>query len=160
MFNRFLIFCLTTLLMVSSWTGCTRRTAVHHYEKVAVDGWTPGDTLKFRIDSLTRSGNYEPVIGIRTSPAVLYPYRSLWLAVRQQWHNPEGERTDTIECVLTDDNGDMTGKGVSIYQYTFPQKRLYLEAGTSADISISHIMRNDILPGITEIGLRIKYIDK
>ena len=159
MFNRFLLFLLVLLLLVGGSNSCSRRPVIHHYEQVMVDGWTPGDTVKFYIDSLKHSGNYEPIIGIRTSVSVLYPYRSLWLAVRQQWHNPEYERTDTIECLLTDDNGDTMGNGVSIYQHTFPQEPIYLEQGNTAEISISHIMRHDMLPGITEIGLRLQPTD-
>lgn len=156
MINRFILYTLTLLLTVTGLNGCSRRTVIHHYEKVPVDGWTPGDTLKFAIDSIRTSGNYVPVIGVRTSPAVLYPYRNLWLAIRQVWHNPESVRTDTIECVLTEKNGTNNGNGVSIYQYEFPQKSFHLEQGSCGEISVNHIMRNDILPGITEVGLLIK----
>ena len=156
MLNRLLLYILTGLLIAGGITSCSRRPIIHHYEQVPLNGWTPGDTIKFRIDSVKTGGNYLPVIGIRTSATVPFPYRSLWLAVHQQWYAPDSSRTDTLKCVLTDDNGDIIGHGVSIYQYTFSLSPRYLNAGSSADISVSHIMRNDILPGITEIGLLIK----
>lgn len=143
------------LLVVLSVAACGDKPVAYDYCATPVEGWEPGDTLRFRIDTIRRSGDYELSLGVRTSASTPYPFQSLWLVVRQHWHNPERLVLDTLECRLTDEKGDVAGRGISLYQYDLPWKRVRLEAGDCADFSVYHIMRRELLPGITDVGVKV-----
>ena len=136
-------------------TSCEPRPVAHDYCSTPIEGWEPGDTLKFSIDTLRESGTYILTLGLRASASTPCPYRSVWLAVRQHWHNPEQQRIDTIELKLTDSKGDVIGHGVSLYQYTLSLDSLQLKAGSSAKFSINHVMRSEMLPGIAAVGVKL-----
>lgn len=148
--GSFLFFFLFMLLV-----SCEHKPAAYDYRSVAVEGWEPGDTLYYHVDTLQVSGIYDFHIGLRTSASTPYPYQSLWIVVQQHWHNPESVICDTINCKLTDAKGDAEGTGVSLYQYDFPWSAKYHEAGSSADVRIYHIMRSEMLPGIADVGIRL-----
>lgn len=143
---------LSVLLLTAA---CLRHPAAFEYQSTSDDGWEPGDTLRFHIDSLHHRGNYNLSLGLRTSASTPYPFQSIWLVVRQQWHNPDTLMTDTVECRMTNSKGDVTGKGVSVYAFTKNLKQLSLPQGTSADITINHIMRREVLPGVINVGIRL-----
>lgn len=144
---------LCTLLFAFS---CTDKPVAFDYCPTAVEGWEPGDSLKFHIDTLKHAGQYELSIGVRTSSSNPYPYQTLWLVVRQHWHNPSQELIDTIRLQLTNERGDPQGHGVTLYQYDQPWRTLQLREGQSADISIIHVMRREMLPGISDVGIQLK----
>lgn len=143
---------LCTLLFAFS---CTNKPVAFDYCSTAVEGWEPGDSLKFHIDTLQQSGQYKLSIGVRTSSSNPYPYQTLWLVVRQHWHNPSQELIDTIHLQLANGRGDPQGHGVTLYQYDYPWQTLQLQASQSADISIIHIMRREMLPGISNVGIQL-----
>lgn len=145
-----LCICLSLTIM-----ACRQKPAFFAFHSTPVEGWEQGDTLHFHVDSIEQTGNYHMLMGIRYSAATAYPFQSLWLVVRQHWHKPEMQRCDTVECKLTNADGDIKGTGVSIYQVEQPFMDLQLEQGATADISINHIMRREMLPGITDVGLKI-----
>lgn len=147
---------LLLLLGCLSLIGCQRQLGAFAYRSTSVDGWEPGDTLHFHIDTLRQSGNYLLTLGIRTSASTPYPFQSIWLVVQQRWYNPDTLRTDTVECRLTDEKGDIAGHGVSLYQHTRPFLTQHLPAGASADFRIIHIMRREMLPGVAGVGIKLE----
>lgn len=150
---------LAIVLAVAATASCRRQLAYHTYRPTPTEGWEQGDTLHFHIDTLRHAGRYAMSIGVRTSASTPYPFQSLFLVVREHWHAPERITCDTIECRLTDSEGDLTGTGVSIYQAEQPLHTLELGDSASADISITHIMRRELLPGITDVGLKLERAD-
>ncbi len=136
-------------------TACEHKPVCFSYCSTPVEGWEKGDTLRYHVDTLRQTGHYTMSIGIRSSSATPYPFQSLWLVVRQQWHNPEQQRCDTVECTLSNADGDITGTGVSLYQYELPFTEMDLNEGASADIRITHLMRTEMLPGITDVGIKL-----
>ena len=117
--------CLAALLcglgiMAGIVTGCKDKPLAFNYCSTPVEGWEPGDTLKFHIDTVKVAGTYRIDLGVRTSSSTPYPFQSLWLVVRQHWHNPNREMCDTVMFKLTNQRGDPNGHGVTIYQYDMP----------------------------------------
>lgn len=149
----------SVLLVCAALCACNDQPSAYDYRSTPVEGWELGDTLKFHVDSINTTGNYQFSLGLRTSVSTPYPYQSLWLVVKQHWHNPEKEVTDTIQCILTNERGDTQGHGVSLYQYDQYIKSLSLSKGMSADISIYHIMRSEMIPGISDVGIKLMIID-
>lgn len=144
------------LLACAFLCACNDRPSAFDYRSTPVEGWELGDTLKYHVDTIAASGNYHFSLGIRTSASTPYPYQSLWLVVKQHWHNPEQEVTDTIQYQLTNDRGDAQGHGVSLYQYDQGIKTLLLPQGASADISVYHIMRSEMIVGIADVGIKLQ----
>lgn len=101
-------------------TGCEDKPLAFNYCPTPVEGWEPGDTLKFHVDTVKTAGTYRIDLGVRTSSSTPYPFQSLWLVVRQHWHNPNRELCDTVMFKLTNQRGDPNGHGVTIYQYDMP----------------------------------------
>ena len=49
----------------------------------------------------------------------------------------------------------MKGHGISTYQYNFHLTTLTLNEGDSLHIAVRHNMKREILPGISDIGIRL-----
>lgn len=135
--------------------GCRRNAAAYQYGSVSVNGWEPGDTVVLYVPPLEQGGAYAMQLGLRTSNTVPYPFRELWLMVKQEWASGQ-TFADTLQCTLATPAGDASGKGVALNQYEFPLPVRQLAKGDSARICINHIMRRDLLPGITDVGIRLE----
>lgn len=146
-------FVVTALLCL---TACQKRPAAFEYCSTPVEGWEPGDTLHFHLDTLRKAGLFRLELGVRTATSFPYPYQSLWLVARQHFHQPESICTDTIEIQLADRRGDTSGRGVTLHQFTRHWKTIHLNQGQSADIHINHLMRSEMLPGVESVGVRIE----
>ena len=132
--------------------GCERKeTVCFSYCHTPMEGWEQHCVLSYKIDTVRQAGDYNMQICLRTTLA--YPFRSLWLLVKTQLDNPSMNREDTVTCVLTDKLGHPYGHGLSIYQNDFPMDKIKLARGQYGTITVSHIMRRNILPGISDIGV-------
>ncbi len=142
--------CLAVALLSAS---CDRKTIYDNYEHTPVNGWEKNDTLTFAIDSVEQEGEYVEEIGVRING--LYPFMSLSLVV-QQTVLPMGKTYDTtLNCKLIDQNGKAKGSGISCYQYSFPLKVVPLSVGDTLRVAVRHNMKREILPGVSDIGLKL-----
>jgi len=143
------------LLWMAIWTlaSCDRRIVFDHYEHTPIVGWEKNDTLSFNVRPMAVAGVYRQELGLRITGQ--YPFRSLRLVVRQEiW--PEGRIAhDTIDCQLINERGTATGQGIAFYQYNMPVSDIRLREGDSLHICIGHDMKREILPGISDVGLKI-----
>lgn len=135
------------------------RTSYNHYCSTLVEGWEPGDSLKFNVDTLKTAGKYQITLGLRTSVSIPYPYQSITLLVCQHWKNPERTFRDTVNINLTDEHGDANGSGVSFNQYTYEWKTIDIPIGSCGYITVNHLMRSEMLPGISNVGVKLKRVD-
>ena len=133
--------------------ACTEHTVYYHYEHTPVAGWEKNDTLTFQTQPLTAAGLYAENVGIRISGD--YPFMSLNLIIDQTILPSQEMRSDTLTCNLIDEQGNAIGSGVSHYQYQFPLTTLRLAEGDHLRIAIRHDMKREILPGISDIGIRL-----
>lgn len=139
--------------MVLLTTACHRRTVYDRYLHTSQTGWERNDTLTFRIPPMKEEGDYTEEVGVRISGD--YPFLGLTLVVEQTKLNTHERQRDTLECSLIDKKGRPMGNGITYYQYRFPLKTLRLEEHDSLRITIRHDMKREILPGITEIGVKL-----
>ena len=65
-------------------------------------------------------------------------------------------RTDTLNCSLVDQNGNFKVKGIGYYQYHFHLTDISVNEGDSLVIAIRHAMRRETLPGIADVGLKLR----
>jgi gliding motility-associated lipoprotein GldH len=106
-------------------------------------GWHKNDTLLFSLDSAIIHHTYQLQLGIRHKDS--YPYRDLWLTINQ----------DTVHLYLADTIGYWKGNGIGDMRQS-----THLIAISSQDsiqeIQIKHIMQDNPLTGIHDIGIQIK----
>lgn len=137
--------------------ACDSVPVSYAYRSTPVNGWEPKDTLSFPIDTIGRTGRYAMSVGVRTT--ALFPFQSLWLVVKQQWHQTSAGKLDTVVCRFTNTTGDPANHGLSLNQFEFPFDTLHLQRGDRGHITVRHIMRRDILPGVSDIGIIMREID-
>ncbi|MDR0796848.1 MAG: gliding motility lipoprotein GldH [Tannerella sp.] len=148
LFKGSFLYC---LLMVCF--SCTKPVYYEKYQTVE-NPWPKNSEYFFTCDIEDLTPSYDISIVIRNNN--FYPYQNLWLFYAEK--QPGGTIVhDTIECMLADDHGKWIGSGISIYhlsipaktRYSFPQKGQYT-------FTIRQGMREDLLKGIEQIGIRIE----
>ncbi|MBQ7509469.1 MAG: gliding motility lipoprotein GldH [Prevotella sp.] len=167
--NRWICFLAVALAMAS----CNRQTVYSHYEPIATEGWERNDSICFVMADISEEGVYSQTVGLRADNA--YPYKNLTLIVcTEVWRREEGERRktegerrrkegergkedgewrlDTLNFQITDDDGNILGSGMNHYQYEMTLPSITLHRGDSLRMSVSHLMRRECLPGITDLG--------
>ena len=133
--------------------ACNQKTAYCHYEHTPMSGWDKNDTLTFVIGPVTASGRYAEEIGLRISGE--YPFMGLNLIIEQRNKSKQLLRVDTLACNLVNEQGHVQGRGVSQFQYTFPLSAIDLQEEEQLYVKVRHDMKRDILPGISDVGLRV-----
>ena len=134
-------------------TACDQKAVYYHYEQTPLTGWDKNDTLSFVIGPLSVSGHYMEEVGLRISGE--YPFTGLNLIVEQRNKSKQLLRVDTLVCNLINEQGNAKGRGVSQFQYLFPLSTMDLQEGDELFVTIRHDMKRDILPGISDVGLRL-----
>lgn len=160
-----LVYTLLIIIGISTYfTSCSDTLVYDQYAHTPIAGWEKNDTLSFEVAPMTNKGYYKEEVGLRINGA--YPFMGLTLIVYQTiYPNQEKgkekiEKVDTVQCHLMDQNGHSKGQGISYYQYNFPINIYQLDEGDSIHIAIRHDMKREILPGISDIGLKIQRITK
>ena len=134
-------------------TACNQKTVYYHYEQAPMAGWDKHDTLSFVIGPVSTSGRYAEELGLRISGE--YPFTGLNLIIEQKNKSKQLLRTDTLACNLINEQGSSKGRGVSQFQYLFPLSTMDLQEDDELHITVRHDMKRDILPGISDVGLRL-----
>lgn len=152
-----LIYTLYILSVISvvavSLSACDNDTVYDKYNHTPITGWEKNDTLFFNVPAQKENGRYRQEIGLRTNAA--YPFTGLTLVVEQTVEPGHRQFTDTLDCRLSDDKGNILGQGISYFQYNFILSDVELFEGDSLHVCVRHIMKREILPGISDIGLKM-----
>lgn len=101
--------------------------------------------------------NSEIEIGIRYQES--YPYRDIWLEVSHNTKDTLTYVTDTLQLFLVDEAGNKTGNGLcGLYQCDLPYKASIpiRTEGSARTFRIVHIMTDNPLTGISDIGIRLR----
>jgi gliding motility-associated lipoprotein GldH len=138
-----------TVLMAS----CNEKTVYYSYCHTSLSGWDKTDTLSFAVPPVDIAGKYAENVALRFTSS--YPFQTLNLIVEQRVKPGKTVMRDTINCVLIDKSGHVNGKGLNYLQCDVPLDYIDLQKGQSVSISIRHNMRREILPGISDIGVRL-----
>ena len=135
--------------------SCATDTVYYSYAHTPVAGWEKNDTLTFNIPGMAAPGTYSQQVGLRMTSA--FPFTSISLIVEQRIM-PRGKvLTDTIKCPITDIRGNFLGDGISSFQYMFPLREVTLNKKDYIHVSIRHNMKREILPGVSDIGLKMEF---
>jgi gliding motility-associated lipoprotein GldH len=133
--------------------SCREDVFYRQYQLVDLE-WSKDKEYYFTYEIADNSVSYRFSVEIRNNN--LYPYQNLWLFCSEEL--PVGPvRRDTVECLLADNYGEWLGNGFSIYHLSIPvrTRHRFLHKGQYT-FSIRHGMRDSVIKGIEEIGLRIE----
>lgn len=137
------ISCLIFILLLA--VSCQRNTIYHSFQPVNSTGWNKSDTLIFSLPEAIVNSSLQYELGIRHKDS--YKYKDLWLTINQ----------DTIHLYLADTKGNWEGTGIGeLRQLTYPIEIPSLIQDSIQAIHITHIMQDNPLYGIHDIGLKIK----
>lgn len=133
--------------------ACGRQKIYSHFEHVSDVGLEKVDTIDFYVPPVAESGTYHETLELRIDNT--FPFQSLTIEIVQTIF-PEGrkERFNKV-CSIVDQNGNMMGAGVSLFQYAFPFNDISLNRGDSLHIAVVHSMKREIMPGISDVGMTL-----
>ena len=141
------------LVFSSLFLSCDSQRVYDHFAHTPLQGWEKNDSLRFDVPPLKQPGAYTMTLSLRHNES--YPFTSISLIVDQRIFPGKRGRTDTIKCELFQ-KASPGGNGVSTIQHEYPLHRLVLSKGDSLHISVRHNMKREILPGISDVGIRLR----
>ena len=149
-----------TCLPIIIFAACQNNRIHLSHTPVPLDGWNKSDTLVYTLPNSIPAGNYEAEIGIRYQES--YPYRDIWLGVSHNTEDTLPYVTDTLQLFLVDEAGNKTGNGLcGLYQCNLPYKAFIpiRTEGSTRTFRIVHIMRDNPLTGISDIGIQLRKLE-
>jgi gliding motility-associated lipoprotein GldH len=143
------------LLLIAA---CSNNSVYSNYQSIAETGWNKDSVARFTIDIAETETPCNVLVNIRHNST--YPYQNFWMFIATT--SPDGKtKQDTIECYLADNRGKWLGSGLSSV-YNMPvlfKPNTVLKPGKYT-FAIRQGMRDDVLPGITDIGIEIEKTNK
>lgn len=134
--------------------SCAGDTLVHRYATLPADGWARRDTVCFDLPVYAEDICGTLTVGLRTKTGVAI--RDIVLAVEQCDSDAFVVRRDTVCYPLTDSEGDALTSGVNFHQYETQFVPFRMEKDRKGCVRIYHLMTRETIPGITEVGIRIR----
>lgn len=148
------VVCLTAALL----QACYQSTAYFRYFSTDINGWERDSVLHYHVRAVKEGGFYAEEIGVRTSK--LYPFKQLSLVIDQKVISTNDSHanvvnSDTIVFDIYDNDGNLRGKGIDLYQLVVPFKGIRLQEGDSIEMAVRHNMRRNAIEGIADVGLKV-----
>lgn len=146
---------LATLLLLVLIVACDPNRVFDDNKTLSEGGWDKNDKAKFNVNISDTVSAHNVFINVRNADG--YPYSNLYLFIHSKF--PDGKIfTDTLECILADQNGKWLGDGLGdIYdnQILFKRNVRFKNSGLYT-FELEHAMRLDKLPLIMDVGIRIE----
>jgi gliding motility-associated lipoprotein GldH len=135
--------------------ACNQNEVFFNYQSVNLDGWNKDSVCVFdvQIDDASKAYN----IYVNTRNRGEYPYQNMWLFINRMSADSV-QVSDTIDFYLADDFGRWLGDGIgSVYNMPvlYQQNIRFPKAGMYR-YEIQHGMRDSILTGVNDIGLKVE----
>jgi gliding motility-associated lipoprotein GldH len=144
--------------LVLLFTGCDPSRVFDDNKTLSSEGWDRADKANFTVNITDTISAHNVYINVRNADG--YPYSNLYLFIHTQF--PDGRKfTDTLECVLADQNGKWLGNGLGdIYdnQILFKRNVRFSKSGNYT-FALEQAMRLQKLPLIMDVGMRIEKVN-
>lgn len=146
---------LTILPVLTS--SCIGNTLQHQFVHISKDGWYRNDTVTFDLPVADFEGRYAVDTEIRT--VCPFQYQKLYVVRELMLQAPLMAYKDTI-CIETagSTSTTYTEKGVTLRCYSHSDSTLLLKEGQKGQLKLHHIMSREVLPRITDIGIKVRTI--
>jgi gliding motility-associated lipoprotein GldH len=136
-------------------SSCSRKIEYEEYAEIQDNAWEINDIKSFDVPIQDTSNAFHVFLMLRNNGE--YPWRNIHMFVTTT--SPAGHQVkDTVEYYLADEMGKWLGSGWGHIwtnqlpfrlNVRFPHKGIY-------KFDIQHGMRNEVLPGILDVGVMIK----
>ncbi|MDO8897503.1 MAG: gliding motility lipoprotein GldH [Bacteroidales bacterium] len=150
------IFLSAALFLLSHFfVSCSSRVIFDDVSSIGTEGWHMHDKQRFEINVDDTLSTFRFFVHVRND--ISYRYSNLYFFMQTRFPNGNVTR-DTIECVLADLSGKWTGKGSGQHRdhlILLNQSLKFPLSGTYI-IDIEQAMREDVLHGIRDVGIRIE----
>ncbi len=146
---------ITLFALVLFVTSCSNKDIFFQYYSLPPEGWSKDSVLVFDVPISDTTANYNVYIYIRNGNN--YPYQNFWFFTTKTSPDELSE-SDTIECYLADQQGKWLGSGAGAV-FEMPvlfEKNIRFNKSGTYRYSITQGMREDVLVGIQDIGLRVE----
>lgn len=145
-------------IAVSLWTmllcNCINDTVSLQYRRLGLEGWERSDTLVFDLPEMKEGGEYLPSVLIRTGN--LFPYSKLWLCYELELECPKLVLRDTMCVEFASQDVGIVTNGLIVRKYGQSSRPVCLTAGQRGRVRIYHLMMQEVMPGIMEVGTEIR----
>lgn len=138
--------------------GCSNNDVYFKYKSVPISGWNKDSLCTFDVNIKDPSSAYNLYINIRNRGE--YPYQNLWLFLNKI--TPDSLQTsDSVECYLADNQGKWLGSGIGsvLEMSVLYQQNIKFKTAGIYKYRIGHGMRDTVLAGINDIGIRVEKVD-
>ena len=146
-----IIFCVLFTFFVS----CDKNLVFEKNLAIPEKGWNKDSVITFNIPVTDTLHNNDFYINVRND--IKYKYSNLWLFIEIDQPGNKSV-TDTFEITLADPSGKWLGEGfggVKDRQIIY-KKNVYFPVSGDYKINIRQGMRENVLKGITDIGVRLE----
>jgi gliding motility-associated lipoprotein GldH len=133
--------------------SCSQKEVFYEFRSFPQAKWDQQEVARFEVSIHDNSIPYDVFLEIRNDNN--YSFRNLWLFV--DYENPNRQlRSDTVYVELADIYGKWYGRGISLYDYSFPYELNVQYPDTGRCVyTVRQGMRENPLRGISDVGLKI-----
>lgn len=153
--NDLLLFGMMTVALAA----CSNDSIYTEYRSLPDTGWNKDSVARFQVNISQPGIPCNLLVNIRNNNQ--YPYQNFWMFIAAT--GPDGvTNKDTVECYLADNRGKWLGNGISsVYNMSVLVKpnMVFPKAGKYT-FTLRQGMRDDVLTGITGIGVEIDKVNK
>jgi len=152
--NRWFLIILVSVVVVA----CNKNEIYFKYKAIDAKGWNKDSLYTFDVPISDTLATYNIYVNVRNIGD--YPYQNLWLFLNKL--TPDSVQVnDSIECYLADNRGKWLGKGVgSIFEMpVLYQQNVHFKNSGIYHYKIVQGMRDTILVGINDIGMRVEKVN-
>lgn len=135
-------------------TSCDSKKIADSYQPISKNGWPINHPIQFEYNIFENSQQTNFLIGLRNNDE--YRYSNIYFFVDILFPDGSSE-TDTVQFLLAEPNGRWLGKGVGSIKHSLLifKENQEIKQGIYK-LNISHGMRDSLLFGIEDIGVRIE----
>lgn len=135
--------------------SCDQSRFFEENKKIPNSSWETENKLVFMVPVNDTLNGYDFFINLRQASS--YPYSNIYFFVDTWFPNGKTAR-DTVECILSDPQGNWLGKGLG----DIKENRILFKRGVRFPLKGNYVfmfqqaMRVDKLPSVLDVGLRIE----
>jgi gliding motility-associated lipoprotein GldH len=155
--NKHIVILFPFLWIAILVASCNFDSLFEKTQDISKNKWDKNQIVRFDVNVKDTIHGYNIFVNVRNSSD--YSYKNLFLFINTT--SPNGfTKRDTVELTLADDKGKWLGTGiggVNNIEKTY-KKNVRFPVSGNYKIELFQAMRNDILEGIMDVGIRIEKI--